>query len=42
MVRDGKRAVVEIGQVIVQDGGPDGNTSTAPNTEFVRQGVFVP
>ena len=42
MVRDGKRAVVEIGQVIVRDGGSDGDTNTAPNTDFVRQGVFVP
>ena len=41
-VKEGQRAVWEIGQLTVSDGGPDGNTGTAPNTVFARQGVFVP
>jgi hypothetical protein len=41
-VRDGKRGVWELGQVFVSDGGPDGSTSTTPNTLFVTQGIFVP
>jgi Tol biopolymer transport system component len=39
---DGKRSVVEIGQLEVTDGGPDGNVATADNTVFLRQGIFVP
>ena len=38
----GKRAVWELGQVKVFDGGPDGLASTQPNTLFADQGVFVP
>lgn len=41
-VKDTKRAVVEIGQIVINDGGPDGNTATAPNTTFARQGIFIP
>jgi ABC-type phosphate transport system substrate-binding protein len=41
-VPEGKRSVWELGQVIVNDGGPDGVVSTTPNTVFERQGVFVP
>ncbi len=41
-VTEGKRAIWELGQVEVSDGGPDGNAATAPNTAFLRQGVFVP
>ena len=41
-VKDTKRGVVEIGQLIINDGGPDGNTATAPNTVFERQGIFIP
>jgi uncharacterized repeat protein (TIGR01451 family) len=41
-VKEGQRAVWEIGQLTVSDGGPDGNVGTAPNTLFARQGVFVP
>jgi hypothetical protein len=37
-----QRAVWELGQVTVYDGGPDGVASTAPNTVFMRQGVCVP
>jgi hypothetical protein len=38
----GRRTVAEIGQIEVFDGGPDGDVTTADNTTFVRQGVFVP
>ena len=41
-VKDGKRAVVEIGQIIINDGGVDGVTATAPNGVFARQGIFIP
>jgi Tol biopolymer transport system component len=41
-VRYGKRSVLGFGQVVVNDGGTDGNVVTAPNTQFLRQGVFVP
>ena len=39
---EGKRAIWEMGQVEVYDGGPDGVAATADNTLFARQGVFVP
>jgi hypothetical protein len=39
----GARAIWELGQVQVRDGGADGLASTAgDNTMFERQGVFVP
>jgi hypothetical protein len=38
----GKRAIWELGQTEVLDGGADGLASTAPNTVFARQGVFAP
>jgi hypothetical protein len=38
----GTRANWELGDVEVYDGGPDGVASTADNTLFLRQGVFVP
>jgi hypothetical protein len=42
-VPDGKRAVWELGQVSVDDGGPDGQVSTATgDTVFMRQGIFIP
>jgi hypothetical protein len=41
-VRDGKRAVWALGQTVVNDGGPDGQMNTVPNTNFLKQGVFVP
>jgi hypothetical protein len=38
-----KRAVYEIGEVRVDDGGADGDSdTTADNTVFVRQGIFIP
>ena len=36
------RTILQLGQVRVLDGGPDGDTATEPNTVFLRQGVFVP
>jgi Tol biopolymer transport system component len=41
-VRDGKRAIVELSQVQVFDGGTDGVQSTSPNTLFAVQGIFIP
>ncbi len=42
LVREGERAVWELGPLEVYDGGPDGEGATADNTLFARQGVFVP
>jgi hypothetical protein len=41
-VKDTKRAVVEVGQIQINDGGADGNTATLPNGTFARQGIFIP
>jgi hypothetical protein len=41
-VTAGKRAIWQLGQVRVFDGGSDGDVGTAPNTLFATQGVFVP
>jgi hypothetical protein len=41
-VPEGKRSIWEMGQVQVLDGGPDGDVSTADNSLFAVQGVFVP
>jgi hypothetical protein len=41
-VKDGKRAIVEIGQIKINDGGDDGLNSTTPNTLFEVQGIFIP
>ena len=42
-VVEGKRAVWELGQVQVDDGGADGDADTAAdNTLFMKQGIFVP
>ena len=41
-VKDGKRALVEIGQIQISDGGPDGLVGTSPNTLFGVQGIFIP
>jgi glucose/arabinose dehydrogenase len=41
-VKEGVRSVWQLGQIEVLDGGPDGVASTADNTVFARQGVFVP
>jgi Acetyl xylan esterase (AXE1) len=41
-VQQGRRAVWELGQVQVLDGGPDGVAATANNSLFAVPGVFVP
>jgi hypothetical protein len=42
IVVEGKRAMWQLGQVQVLDGGPDGVASTTPNSPYAAQGVFVP
>jgi len=41
-VQEGARAVWQLGQIEVRDGGADGLASTSPNTAFARQGLFIP
>ena len=41
-VKDTKRAIVEIGQLQILDGGSDGVVATTPNTLFGVQGIFIP
>ena len=41
-VTAGNRAIWELGQVKVFDGGPDSVAGTQPNTLFAEQGIFVP
>jgi hypothetical protein len=40
----GQRVVIELTQIKVKDGGPDGIVSTQPeeSTLFAVQGVFIP
>ena len=43
LVMDTKRAIWQMGQVQVYDGGPDGDAdTTAGDTLFAVQGIFVP
>jgi hypothetical protein len=42
VVKEGKKANVEIGQIVVNDGGTDGLASTAGNTAYERQGIYIP
>ena len=42
VVKDGKRAIVEVSQLQSFDGGPDGQAATSPNTLFGVQGIFIP
>jgi hypothetical protein len=41
-VKDQKRAIVEVGQLQVFDGGTDGVAASDPNTLFEVQGIFIP
>ena len=41
-VKEGRRAIWQMGKVDVYDGGADGVASTDPNTLFLTQGYFVP
>jgi hypothetical protein len=40
--RDGDRSLVEVRQIQVFDGGPDGAVATQDNTLFAVQGLFIP
>ena len=42
IIDEGARAVLQLGQVTVADGGPDGLAATEPNGVFAVQGIFVP
>jgi hypothetical protein len=37
-----QRTILQLGQIRVVDGGPDGDTATEPNDVFLTQGLFVP
>jgi TolB protein len=39
---DGKRTVMELDQLFVRDGGPDGSAGTADNSVFAKQAVYIP
>ena len=41
-VTEDKRAIWEMKEVTVLDGGADGDAETAGNTTFLQQGIFVP
>ena len=41
-VREGHRAIWQLNDTELFDGGPDGVASTSPNELFARQGVFIP
>ncbi len=41
-VTAGMRAIWELNQLQVFDGGSDGVVSTNPNTLFAVQGIFIP
>jgi hypothetical protein len=41
-VQERGRAIWELGQVRLYDGGPDGDAGTDPNALFEAQGLFVP
>ena len=41
-IREKARAIWELRQVDIRDGGADGDADTDPNTLFARQGVFIP
>jgi hypothetical protein len=42
VIKEDKRAIWNLGQVKLYDGGADDNVSTAGNTLFAEQGYFVP
>jgi hypothetical protein len=41
-VKDNQRGIVAVGQLSINDGGADGQVSTADNTLFGVQGIFIP
>jgi hypothetical protein len=42
IIKERRRAIWELGQVEVRDGGADDLAATAPNSRFLVQGLFVP
>jgi hypothetical protein len=42
MIPEGDRTVVGMGQIQVEDGGPDNLAATQDNSLFAVQGIFVP
>ena len=40
--KEGVRTVIEVSQIQVRDGGPDGSAFTDDNTPFMTQGLFLP
>jgi hypothetical protein len=42
VVKEGKKSNVEIGQLVINDGGTDGLATTAPNSLFNVQGIYIP
>ena len=42
VIREGDRAIWQLGRVEVWDGGPDGDVGTADNSLFATQGIFIP
>jgi len=42
VVKENQKAIVNIGQIFVNDGGPDGDIDSAPNSLFTVQGLFIP
>ncbi len=41
-VTEGKRSIWQLGEIVVTDGGSDGDAETGPNSVFLRQGLFIP
>jgi hypothetical protein len=41
-VVSGAKGVVEVGQLRVEDGGPDGTVATNDNSTYLVQGIFIP
>lgn len=41
-VTETKRTIWQTEDVVVYDGGPDGDADTPGNTVFLRQGIFIP
>jgi hypothetical protein len=42
VIREGDRAIWQLGRIEVWDGGPDGDVDSDDNSLFATQGVFVP
>jgi hypothetical protein len=41
-VTETKRAIWQLSDILVYDGGADGDGGTPDNTVFLRQGIFIP